>query len=120
MNDKEKFVKKIDDAHDMILSPEYIEIEEFMNSIKHELSNVQKQKLNERLFRKVMVIIFISGHAIVINEKLILFSYQSLGLTSTKANNVATQLLNTNSLCELAHFMVDREKFVQKVSACNR
>ncbi|RIA95269.1 hypothetical protein C1645_493582 [Glomus cerebriforme] len=78
-----------------IHSPEYKEIEEFMETLKNKPMNEQKQKLGDRLFPRV----------------------KSLGLKSAIASKVTINLLDTDDLYELAHSMNDQEKFKQKVSA---
>uniref|UniRef100_A0A1D1Y7I4 Polyadenylate-binding protein 1 n=1 Tax=Anthurium amnicola TaxID=1678845 RepID=A0A1D1Y7I4_9ARAE len=76
-------------------TPEYKEIEDFMETLKSKPINEQKQKLGDRLFPKV----------------------KSLGLKSAIASKVTINLLDTDDLHELAHSMNDQEKFQQKVSA---
>jgi len=78
-----------------IQTPEYKEIEDFMETLKHKPINEQKQKLGDRLFPKV----------------------KSLGLKSAIASKVTINLLDTDDLRELAHSMNDQEKFRQKVAA---
>lgn len=78
-----------------IQTPEYKEIEEFMETLKHKPIHEQKQKLGDRLFPKV----------------------KSLGLKSAIASKVTINLLDTDDLRELAHSMNDTEKFRQKVAA---
>ncbi|PKY39496.1 hypothetical protein RhiirA4_393547 [Rhizophagus irregularis] len=78
-----------------IQTPEYKEIEEFMEALKNKPIHEQKQKLGDRLFPKV----------------------KSLGLKSAIASKVTINLLDTDDLRELAHSMNDTEKFRQKVAA---
>ncbi|GES88513.1 polyadenylate-binding protein, cytoplasmic and nuclear [Rhizophagus clarus] len=79
-------------ASNGIQTPEYKEIEEFMETLKHKPIHEQKQKLGDRLFPKV----------------------KSLGLKSAIASKVTINLLDTDDLRELAHSMNDQEKFRQK------
>jgi len=76
-------------------TPEYKEIEDFMEALKTKPVHEQKQKLGDRLFPKV----------------------KSLGLKSAIASKVTINLLDTDDLRELAHSMNDQEKFRQKVAA---
>ncbi|CAH1760767.1 14307_t:CDS:10 [Entrophospora sp. SA101] len=77
---------------------EWDEIQQFMDSIKFKPVHERKQKLGDRLFRKV----------------------KSLGLKSAMASKVTINLLDTDDLYELAHSMNDNDKFREKVAAAER
>ncbi|CAI2192513.1 9457_t:CDS:2, partial [Funneliformis geosporum] len=78
-----------------IHTPEYKEIEEFMDNLRSKPIHEQKQKLGDRLFPKV----------------------KGIGLKSATASKVTINLLDTDNLRELAHSMNDPEKFKEKVAA---
>jgi len=78
-----------------IHTPEYKEIEDFMDNLRNKPIHEQKQKLGDRLFPKV----------------------KSIGLKSATASKVTINLLDTDNLRELAHSMNDPEKFREKVAA---
>ncbi|RIA86814.1 hypothetical protein C1645_778700 [Glomus cerebriforme] len=79
-------------------SPEYKEIEEFMETLKNKPINEQKQKLGDRLYPKV----------------------KSHCLKNAIAIKVTINLLDTNDLYELAHSMNDKDKFQQMVIAATK
>ncbi|RIA86820.1 hypothetical protein C1645_878440 [Glomus cerebriforme] len=99
MNDKEKFQQMVTAAKFANTNYEqYKETEEFMETLKNKPFNEQQQKLGDRLFLKI----------------------KDLGLKSAVASKVTINLLDTNDLYKLAHYMNDKETLQQMVTAATK